>query len=233
MMHLQTENPVADANTDAILDAGTVPVSWTETLSRPMTTVDEMQSVVIQLSAKLEDHPNFHQIYKKSQDFKPSEMRLWGWELLAELGSMKVGLMTVDADNPIGLHDHPGSSGAQLVLAGEVRVVQYQHSPVSPLSPLSLVSKSGSKRCNLERVSESLLSKADSAAFTPDFGNIHELVSTQQQTIILNLVLNPYNEADRNWYFPITEGEEGKNIIARCMNFTSRPLTTGNRQSAN
>ena len=132
--------------------------------------------------------------------FVPRDHQPWGWYPLIDTPVLRVGLICLHRFFSIPLHDHPNAYGAQKVLSGTVRIRQYQFIPDSDRQR-TLVS--------LERVSDVVLVKEESLAFTPSFRNLHEMETDSPRCVVLSMVVNPYSPEDRSWYYQVPFTQSG------------------------
>ncbi|MCB1758911.1 MAG: hypothetical protein KDI68_03905 [Gammaproteobacteria bacterium] len=140
-------------------------------------------------------HPEFHAALETAITCNRQQTGSWHWCLLSNTPLLRIGLITVYRDTPIPAHDHPNSFGIQLVITGRARVRQYQ--PIEPMDRKHhLVS--------LEKISDSELGVHRSSVFTPEHRNIHEIEAVSPRTVLLSIMIHPYDPQERSWFFPTT-----------------------------
>ncbi|MDX2457361.1 MAG: hypothetical protein QNL87_07625 [Gammaproteobacteria bacterium] len=54
--------------------------------------------------------------------------RFWLWQRLTKESGVKGGILNIEQDQDVPLHDHPGATGMVRVLTGEVEVWQFDRS---------------------------------------------------------------------------------------------------------
>ncbi len=140
----------------------------------------------------MESVPAYGELLEICSSRPVSRENPWLWYPLQEGEWARVGLLTVTADHPLPLHDHPGSSGLLLVLSGEVRVRQFDIAGV-------VWQRS---RVGLQHRSDCSLAKYEISAFRAYCGNIHGIEALSERAILLDLLLHPCHDAMRSWYFP-------------------------------
>lgn len=147
---------------------------------------------------RLHDELNARDLYlgvlEEASRFEPRDRQPWGWHPLIDTPLLQAGLISLHRFFPVPLHDHPNAWGAQQVVSGKVRIRQYQFTPDSNRQQ-TLVS--------LEQLSDRILIKGQNSAFTPSFRNLHELNSNNLHSVILSMMVNPYRQQDRSWYYQV------------------------------
>lgn len=148
--------------------------------------------------------PEFHTALNDATTAKQRDDRSWHWYLLSNTPLMRIGLVTIYRDSPIPPHDHPESYGVQQVLTGKVHVRQYQ--PADPLDQkYQLVS--------LNKISDCELVKDRTAMFTPSHMNIHEIESITPRSVLLSILIHPFDPGDRSWFFPMNGADPGATLL--------------------
>ena len=122
----------------------------------------------------------------------------WCWEILYLDSLVAAGLLCIDQDSPIPLHDHPGSIGIQMLLYGQLYLEQFDKQGAGCKSK---------RTASLRRSHTRHLTLGDISCFSPREGNVHRLRSESPRSIQLCLLIHPYEESARAWYFPLaTDG---------------------------
>lgn len=122
----------------------------------------------------------------------------WSWTGLIDNEYLRVGLLSLNEESTIPIHDHPGSSGLLLILEGHLRVQEYQCHAAS-------MTQSQRRIVEMERVNRQLFGPGEYGAFSSTQGNIHSLQSFDRPCLILGLLLSPYRNEDRTWYMSLEE----------------------------
>jgi hypothetical protein len=147
--------------------------------------------------------PDYRRALNDCSD-RPHRQPGWDWDALAELPHIHAGLLTVHPDDPIPLHDHPGSRGVQLVVAGRLRVTQYRRERPSDATEDTYL---------LHPLGRFELHPGEATFFTPA-ADVHGLAAHGRQCVILNLLLDPYPAASRGWYLPHSDDPAAKVLLA-------------------
>jgi len=125
----------------------------------------------------------------------------WIWQKVHEFQYCRVGLMKIFSSMSVPLHDHPGASGALLILDGCLRVSKYQHG--------SSVVKGFSSFKKLSHVSDDVLHRHDMTIYTHTLDNIHGLTSLSNSCVLLCFQSPVFEELVRSWYFSMGAGGSG------------------------
>ncbi len=134
----------------------------------------------------------------------------WGWNPFIDNVDNRVGLLTLNINNPIPIHDHPQAVGILVVIEGALGVSNYVLEGVTELGR--------SKSAELRRVANRTFYPGQSAVITPAEQNIHALKSESESCVVLDILLQPYQEAQRTWYLPVTEeSTNGQSFAAFCL----------------
>jgi len=131
--------------------------------------------------------------------------RYWLWQRMVKEKNINGGVLTIDRENLVQLHDHPGATGVVRIISGEAEVWQFD------------VAESGQRSndvTELKRVSHRFLKAGDMAVLTPERGNIHALRSVSKQCQMLDFFIPPYQNNQRNWYQPLNADWFDKKKIA-------------------
>lgn len=122
----------------------------------------------------------------------------WIWQRLLKEKHINGGILNIERERLVPLHDHPGASGMVRIISGAAEVLQYD---VVALR----VGHDGNKIAELKRVSQQILRPGDTALLTPDTGNIHALRAVSEQSSMLDFFIPPYQRSRRSWYEPIDD----------------------------
>jgi len=118
----------------------------------------------------------------------------WLWQRLTRESSIKGGVLTIEQNQDVPLHDHPGATGMVRIISGEVEVWQFDRSAaVSKTEGLAV----------LERVTHRVMRPGDIAVLSPDRGNIHALRARSKECSMLDYFIPPYGRSERTWYQPM------------------------------
>lgn len=119
--------------------------------------------------------------------------RYWLWQRLSLEKGVTGGILAIDRDQDVPMHDHPGATGMIRVLTGKVEVWQYDRSDLDASDGHAI----------LELVSHRLLLPGDNAVLSPDRGNIHALRAHSKSCRMLDYFIPPYERSKRTWYRPV------------------------------
>lgn len=114
------------------------------------------------------------------------------WILLVELPRLHIGLLTLERDDPVPVHDHSRTSGAQLLLAGRLAIRQFQRERPAGAAPDMFL---------LTPVGRWTLDPGDALFFTSS-ADVHEMHALSERSVTLHVQLDPERSAKRGWYFP-------------------------------
>ena len=129
--------------------------------------------------------------------------RYWLWQRMIKGQDINGGILNIDKNQLVQLHDHPGATGMVRIISGEVEVWQFD----------VLTQENGKKDkvaggqdvAELVRLSRRILKTGDMAVLTPEKGNIHALRAVSKQCRMLDFFIPPYKRSQRNWYEPLAE----------------------------
>ena len=145
---------------------------------------------------KLRKYNRFDEAVHIAHRCLAAENELFSYQKLIATGFLKIGLLTLYHDNHMPLHDHPGAYGSQYVLSGRVQLRQYQH--ISDMQTEQSIAR-------LDKVTEAILVEDNVSVFEPYAGNIHQLNSISQRSVLLSMMIHPYKYQQRSWYFPMND----------------------------
>jgi hypothetical protein len=140
----------------------------------------------------------------------------WGWEPLLNGPEISIGKLTVLGEQDIPLHDHPGSTGLLLVLAGQVTVRHYKMLESSnTASPTQLPSP-----IELEQTGATILMTGQYSHFGPQLNNIHTLSAVDDSCILLDVLFSPYQLQQRTFFLPIAAQSDSGTVFVSPLNKT-------------
>lgn len=145
----------------------------------------------------------------------------WLWQPLYESREIRAGLVTVYADQPMPLHDHPDADCLMLVVYGRARLGQYR--------VLGEADEAG--RVELKCVADRHVDSGNVLLARHEVGNVVGVASAAPQTVVLTIVTPPYAEAARAWYSPLeAPGGRDTTLKAERMGGAAQvlPLHGGN-----
>ncbi len=129
----------------------------------------------------------------------------WLWQRLIKDKNINGGVLNIDDNQIVQLHDHPGATGMIRMISGEVETWQFNQASTKNKLPENI--------CKLKCVSHRILGASDMAVLTPENGNIHALRSISKTARMLDIFIPPYDTKQRNWYQPQLENWFDKEII--------------------
>ena len=143
----------------------------------------------------LERFSEYQNAMKIALAARPSFAEPWVWRPLLETEALRIGFLVLYRYGRMPLHDHPGASGAQLVIKGGVRIQQFQH-------------QSGPEAYGGLRILELVLDRefreGEVASYKADTGNIHGLEAMQPSAVLFTVTVPPpYRGKERAWYYPL------------------------------
>lgn len=116
--------------------------------------------------------------------------RYWLWQRLIKEPQLNGGILTIDSNQLVQLHDHPGATGIVRIMSGEAEVWQFDE----------ITNINGN--VDLQRTSHRILKAGDTAVLTPESGNIHALRAISKECRMLDFFIPPYQRSHRSWYVP-------------------------------
>jgi len=140
-------------------------------------------------------------------DSYESGNRFWLWQRLTKESAIKGGILTIEHDQDVPLHDHPGATGMVRVLTGEVEVWHFDRA--------ARTADNSADHAVLELVTHRVMGPGDIAILSPDNGNIHALRARSQTCRMLDYFIPPYERSERTWYLPVDHDWHDKAHI-RC-----------------
>jgi hypothetical protein len=132
--------------------------------------------------------------------------RFWLWQRLTKESTVKGGILNIERDQDVPLHDHPGATGMVRVLTGEVEVWQFDRAGKA-------ADRSGDHDV-LELVTHRVIQPGDTAVLSPDSGNIHALRARSRECSMLDYFIPPYERSERTWYRPVDDDWHDKARIS-------------------
>jgi len=122
--------------------------------------------------------------------------RYWLWQRMIKEKNINGGILNIDSEQFVQLHDHPGATGLLRILSGEVEVWQFDNVKEKQIANEHNI-------VTLKRVSRRVLRSGDTALLTPTHGNVHALRSISKQCRMLDFFIPPYQRSQRSWYEPL------------------------------
>jgi hypothetical protein len=186
--------------------AGSGEIGWSE-FQRRMNALADAQaaSSIDQQMLVTRGQQNLKQLDIRSPQFSDAVdvsyetgNRYWLWQRLIKQQNINGGILNINSEQLVQLHDHPGATGLLRIISGEVEVWQFDESA----EPGTVASQELSE---LARLSHKVLRAGDMAVLTPDKGNIHALRSISKECRMLDFFIPPYVVSQRSWYQPQLE----------------------------
>jgi len=135
--------------------------------------------------------------------------RYWLWQRMIKGQNLNGGILNIDSDQLVQLHDHPGATGMVRIISGEVEAWQFDEIRQSKSEEARGVAE-------LSNFSHRVLKAGDTAVLTPDRGNIHALRSITKECRMLDFFIPPYRRSERHWYEPLAKNwSEQKTITCK------------------
>ncbi len=132
--------------------------------------------------------------------------RFWLWQRLVKERGLNGGVLHVERQQAIPLHDHPQATGMLRMLSGEAEVWQFDRVSTQAATD-------GSRLATLRLRSHKLLKPGDSAVLTPAKGNIHAIKAKSPQCSMLDFFIPPYSKSERSWYTPVSGGLNQQQLV--------------------
>ena len=140
------------------------------------------------------------------QDSYESGNHFWLWQRLTKESTINGGILNIEQDQNVPLHDHPGATGMVRVLTGEVEVWQFDCA--------AKAAGKSEKHDVLELVTHRIMQPGDIAVLSPDSGNIHALRAHSSECSMLDYFIPPYERSERTWYLPVNNDWHDKARIS-------------------
>lgn len=201
----------ADKGTDK---AGAKNVNWADfrtqmaALAKEKTRGAIRQQRVVNSGLKMLEQLDIHSTefnHAVAQSYETGN-RYWLWQRLIKQHSINGGILTIDSDQLVALHDHPGAIGMVRIISGAAEVWQFDEIRRHPTDKKPDTTE-------LVRVARNVLRPGDTAVLTPDKGNIHALRSVTKECRMLDFFIPPYDISQRSWFEPLAENWFDKNRI--------------------
>jgi len=183
--------------------AYTSAIGWSEFLARMTALADAHANLKVGQQAVVADGLRYLQQldigmagFEQAVDSAfESGNRYWLWQRMIKQQNINGGILNINSEQLVQLHDHPGATGLLRIISGEVEVWQFDESADNDADSPPGVSE-------LTRVSRNILRAGDMGVLTPDKGNIHALRSISEECRMLDIFIPPYEVSQRNWYQP-------------------------------
>ncbi len=133
--------------------------------------------------------------------------RYWLWQRMIKQQNINGGILNIDSEQMVQLHDHPGATGMVRIISGETEVWLFDEAKQSEAESQQDVTE-------LVRVSRRILRAGDTAVLTPNKGNIHALRAISKECRMLDFFIPPYERSQRNWFEPLEKNWFDKEKIA-------------------
>lgn len=151
-----------------------------------------------------------------AEDAYETGNRYWLWQRMIKGQNINGGILNIDRDQLVQLHDHPGAIGMVRIISGETEIWQFD-----------VVAKDKDKvedNEELVRMDHRILKAGDMALLTPNKGNIHALRAISKECRMLDFFIPPYQRSQRSWYEPVTKNWFDKERII-CKKFAQDEFT--------
>ena len=133
--------------------------------------------------------------------------RYWLWQRMIKQQNINGGILNIDSEQMVQLHDHPGATGMVRIISGETEVWLFDEVKQGEANNQQDVTQ-------LKRVSHRVLRAGDTAVLTPNKGNIHALRAISKECRMLDFFIPPYERSQRNWFEPLEKNWFDKEKIA-------------------
>jgi len=150
-------------------------------------------------------------------DSYESGNRYWLWQRMIKSPKINGGILNIENNQMIQLHDHPGAIGLLRIISGETEVWQFDVIKEKQAS-------NGKNIVHLERKSHKVLRPGDTAVLTSSKGNIHALKAVTKECRMLDFFIPPYQRSLRNWYIPTSDNWVNKESIV-CRKISENDFT--------
>jgi len=127
--------------------------------------------------------------------------RYWLWQRMIKQRNLNGGILTINDEQMVQLHDHPGATGLVRIISGEAEVWLFDEVRANKTGQ----KKSDQGIAELTQVSRRILRSGDTAVLTPHKGNIHALRSVSKECHMLDFFIPPYEKSQRSWFEPLAE----------------------------
>jgi len=127
--------------------------------------------------------------------------RYWLWQRMIKQRNLNGGILTINDEQMVQLHDHPGATGLVRIISGEAEVWLFDEVRENKTGQ----KKSDQGIAELTQVSRRILRSGDTAVLTPHKGNIHALRSVSKECRMLDFFIPPYEKSQRSWFEPLAE----------------------------
>ena len=136
----------------------------------------------------------------------------WVWQRLLKQRTINGGMLTINHDQLVPLHDHPGATGMLRIVSGECEVWQFNE--VRTIANRNEQVTEVNATVELQLVDHRRAKPGDMALLTPAQGNIHALRAVTATCNMLDFFIPPYKTGQRCWYQPLSANWFGKQTIA-------------------
>ena len=129
----------------------------------------------------------------------------WLWQRMTKSARLDGGILNIDQEEIIPLHDHPGGTGMVRIISGEAEVWKVKRVDEDRHRP---------GEANLEVLFHGVLRPGDTASVTPEDGNIHALRSVSKECRMLDFFIPPFDRASLLFFEPSEKKWFAKQQIA-------------------
>ena len=221
---VNASNALLDSQSQQLNSYPDAAINWTKCRSQMAALAKANASGLIsQQTVAVQGRMYLTQLDIESAEFKhavdaayESGNQYWLWQRLIKDSNINGGILSINNDQPVPLHDHPGASGMLRIISGETEVWQFDEINSGNNSR----EKNGGDQdiVELELAMHRVLKPGDVALLTPEQGNIHALRALTAQCSMLDFFIPPYERSQRSWYKPLTNNWFDKEKVA-CRKF--------------
>jgi hypothetical protein len=168
--------------------------NWVKLATEQALSIAGLQRAAENLHQLLLRESGYLSLTEAAFEHNPDVAHPWGWIPIIQTPGVHAGLLTTYRFHPIPLHDHPNSSGGQLVIRGRIKVQRFN---------LLQSEETSQSLAKLERFRSITLCVGDTDGHTATLGNIHRLETETPRCLLLCMHAPPYEERKRSWYVPV------------------------------
>jgi hypothetical protein len=107
-------------------------------------------------------------------------------------GLLRANLVSITPEQSLPLHDHPGSSGAVLVISGEIRATACERVATPNNNQL---------RVMLTTVEKKIFTKNKTSCFTKEQQNIHSFEALTERAVLMVIHTPPFEAIQQSYFF--------------------------------
>lgn len=179
-------------------------ISWNQFQSQMIALAEEKNSIDQKTLAK-RGLQYLKQLDTNSAEFKravelsyETGNRYWLWQRMIKEQNINGGILNINQDQIVQLHDHPGAVGMVRIISGETEVWQFDQ-----VHDVKASKGENQNLAELVRISHRILRAGDMVVLTPNKGNIHALRTISKECSMLDFFIPPYERSQRSWYEPL------------------------------